>query len=52
MRAFHVTIRQAGRVIRFAALGHCSCDVLCAYLDRLDGGLPFTVCVLGVRHGQ
>lgn len=52
MRAFNVTIRQAGRVIRFAALGRCSCDVLRCCLDCLGDGEPFSVCVRGVRHGQ
>jgi len=52
MRAFNVTIRQSGRVIRFAALGRCSCDVLMRCLECLDDGLPFSVCVKGGRHGQ
>lgn len=29
MRPFNVKIRQDGRVIRFQAVAHCSCDVVC-----------------------
>ncbi|MCU0988013.1 MAG: hypothetical protein MUE63_00095 [Xanthomonadales bacterium] len=52
MRAFNVTIRQAGRVIRFAALARCSCDVLASCLECIADGEAFSICVRGCRHAQ
>lgn len=52
MRAFKVTIRQAGRVIRVAALARCSVDALVCFLDSLDSGAPFSICVREMRHGE
>lgn len=47
MRAFDVKIRLADRVLRFQALGRCSCDVVCDCLEQFG---VCAVCVKGVRH--
>lgn len=51
MRAFTVTIRQAGRKLRFSAIARCSMDALVCCLDCLDADQPFSACVNCVKGG-
>lgn len=47
MRTFHVTIRQAGRTLRFDALARCSVDAILQSMTLPAAGEPFSISVRG-----
>lgn len=49
MIAFHVTVRQAGSVLRLGMIARSAADVVCHCLGTFDDNVPFSIFVKAAR---